>query len=363
VVVLGAGIVGASIAYHLSRRGAAVTLVDRSGPASGATGSSFAWVGAAGGDRGWPGGAADLRASVLGDHRRLEAELPGFAVRWTGSLTWSATTSDGPAPAAGPGQRVVGRAEIAELEPDLRALPPSAVHTPSDGGIDPVAMTTALVRAARALGARVVLDSPVTSLRRGDGRVTGVDCRVGFIPASTVVLAVGAAVGRFGTPLPVSASPALLVRAWAPPGLLSGIVVTPGWEAREVRPGRLVMTAPVTGHETPRDLTDLARGTTRALAEHVAGGDRIRFDSTRLGLRPMPADGAPLIGRPTPHDAVYVAVMHSAVTLAATVGRLVADEIIDGRPVGELANCRPHRFGTPHGPDRPATTPTTGPRA
>ncbi len=216
-------------------------------------------------------------------------------------------------------------------------------------------MTTALVHAARALGARVLLDSAVTSLRRRGGRVTGVDCRAGFIPASTVVLAVGAAVDQFCPPLPVHPSPALLIRAWAPPGLLSDIVVTPGWEAREIRPGRLVMTAPVTGHETPHDLTDLALGTTRSVAEHVVGGDRVRFDSARIGLRPMPVHGAPVIGRPTPDDAVYVAVVHSAVTLVPTVGRLVADEIIDGGPVGELTNCRPHRFSSPHGggPDAP----------
>jgi glycine/D-amino acid oxidase-like deaminating enzyme len=46
VVVIGAGIVGASIAYHLARRGAAVTVLDRGQPAGEATEKSFAWINA-----------------------------------------------------------------------------------------------------------------------------------------------------------------------------------------------------------------------------------------------------------------------------------------------------------------------------
>ncbi|WP_279617127.1 FAD-dependent oxidoreductase [Streptomyces regalis] len=64
VVVVGAGIVGASAAYHLARCGAPVTLIDRgAAPATGVTGGSFAWIGGCGGD--WPGGAEDLRAEPV----------------------------------------------------------------------------------------------------------------------------------------------------------------------------------------------------------------------------------------------------------------------------------------------------------
>ena len=51
-----------------------------------------------------------------------------------------------------------------------------------------------------------------------------------------------------------------------------------------------------------------------------------------------------MVGYVTPDQSVYVAVMHSAVTLAPTVGRLVADEVISGAPVAELGRCRPQRF-------------------
>ena len=46
VVVIGAGLVGASVVYHLARLGAPVPLIDRgTTPAAGVTGGSFAWIG------------------------------------------------------------------------------------------------------------------------------------------------------------------------------------------------------------------------------------------------------------------------------------------------------------------------------
>ena len=44
VVIAGAGIIGASIAYHLARRGARVTILEKQRPGAGATQNSFAWI-------------------------------------------------------------------------------------------------------------------------------------------------------------------------------------------------------------------------------------------------------------------------------------------------------------------------------
>lgn len=44
MIVVGAGILGASLAYHLVNRGIKVTVIDKGHPASGATGSSFGWI-------------------------------------------------------------------------------------------------------------------------------------------------------------------------------------------------------------------------------------------------------------------------------------------------------------------------------
>jgi len=60
----------------------------------------------------------------------------------------------------------------------------------------------------------------------------------------------------------------------------------------------------------------------------------------------MPADGLPIIGSLPGLPGCYIAVMHSAVTLAPAAGRLVADELIDALDPEELQGVRPNRFAT-----------------
>jgi glycine/D-amino acid oxidase-like deaminating enzyme len=321
VVVVGAGVVGASIAYHLARSGMPVTLIERASvPAAGVTGTSFGWIGGAGGD--WPGGAQDLRASVIADHRRLENEIPGVAVQWTGSLDWT-------------GQRAgqwIEPDQIHSLEPNLRTVPARAVYSPTDGGVDPVGMTNAMVRAARRLGAHVVLRSAVTTVHP-----RGVSSSTGYHEASTVVLATGADVpaltGSVGMALSVAASPALLVRVAAPADLIRTIVATPDFEARQVRPGELVMTVPVADPGGVEQAVDRLRATFR-------NSGSVRLLGWAIGERPMPP-GGPLVGYLPPGHFVYVAVTHSGVTLAPTLGRLIAQELTTGQPAPELRRCRP----------------------
>jgi glycine/D-amino acid oxidase-like deaminating enzyme len=58
----------------------------------------------------------------------------------------------------------------------------------------------------------------------------------------------------------------------------------------------------------------------------------------------MPADGEPIVGAVAEVPGLYVAVMHSAVALAAAVGRRVAREVVDGTVEPALSGCRPDRF-------------------
>lgn len=331
LVVVGAGIVGASVAYHAARAGAGVTLVEAGQPGAGVTADSFAWIGSSGVRTG-PAGA--LRATATDEYHRLEAELPGLPVTWSGSLSWG--TADDP-PEAGPGQEIVDGATVARLEPAVRRPPPWAVWAPGDGSVDPAGVIEHLVAAARDHGARVRTDTPVTAVRRdAAGRVAGVETATGPLPAATVVLTAGvgttALAATLGIRVPVEESPATLFRFRAPAGLVRAIVNTPDFDLRQVAADRLIAAA-----DSPERTLAAVRSTFR-------GADDVELLSTRIRQRPMPADEVPIIGPVARAPGLYVAAMHPAVTLAAAVGRLVARELIDGTVEPLLAGCRPDRF-------------------
>jgi glycine/D-amino acid oxidase-like deaminating enzyme len=335
IVVVGAGIVGASLAYHLTGHGRPVTLIDAGLPGSGATRASFAWIGR-------PVSSdlpsAALRYLALDDYRRLEAELPGLSIRWSGSLSWDGF-DDTPGPSTD---------DVEALEPHLLDPPAVATHRPEDAATDPVAATDLLAAAARDRGARLLTGTPATALDHRAGTVTGVRTTAGTVPAATVVLAAGtgtvALCAGIGVTLPVEPSPAVLVRLRAAPGLVRTIVATPSLEVRQLDDGTVLAPTAYNGETDQAALLTTARRVRDRFAASFAGAGDTEVISAEIGWRPMPTDGEPVIGPPAGTQGLYVAVMHSAITLAAAVGRLAASEILTARPAPELAGCRPARF-------------------
>ena len=358
VVVVGAGIVGAAVAYEAARAGAAVVLLDRAVPGAGATGSSFAWIG---GPR-----AADtadastpLRRRALAAYRRIERDVPGVQVHWRGSLLWTEQELEDRRP-LGADEHLLEAASIALLEPHLRPPPVRAVRLESDGAVDPVAVTGALVRAAQAHGARLVTSTAVTALRVQDGVVVGVDTTSGHLVSETVVVSAGAQASSLCAPLgvvlPVTRSPALLLRIAAPAGLVRTLLTGPGLEqVREAAEGELWVAAAHDG-DTAQDLERTASEVLEHLRSAFDGAGSVRLLDVRVGERPMPADGLPIVGPVPGAPGGYVAVMHSGVTLAPAVAQLVADEVVHGTRAEELAGLRPLRFVPQTAEDGRSTT-------
>jgi len=349
IVVVGAGIVGAAVAYEAARAGAEVVLLDKSLPASGVTADSFAWIGGPrGGDT--PDASTPLRRTVLPDYRRLEREVPGVRVHWRGTLMWGGEQFAEDC-VLDPDEHLVDATQVGLLEPHLRVRPHRALHLESHGAIDPVAVTQALVRAAQSHGARLMANSAVTALTLrdgdGDGDVVGVRASIGDLPADTVVITAGVDAPMLCAPLgfdlPVAPAPALLMRFTAPPGLVRTLVATPNLEVREAAAGHLLVAAEYVGEIDREDLQRAGEQMLRRLTATFDAAD-IRLVSVRVGTRPMPADQLPIIGPVPGVGGAYVAVMHSGITLAPTVGRLVAAEVVAGIENERLAGLRPSRF-------------------
>jgi glycine/D-amino acid oxidase-like deaminating enzyme len=84
------------------------------------------------------------------------------------------------------------------------------------------------------------------------------------------------------------------------------------------------------------------------VAAYLPAARGARVEAARVGVRPMPPDGHPILG-PLPGLAgFYTAVTHSGVTLGPLLGRLIAAEILTGTPEPRLAPYRPERFAILH---------------
>jgi len=349
VIVVGAGIVGASIAYHLARQGAQVTVLEQSIAAGGVTGRSFAWINTADAE---PGAIQALRALALTDYRRLEHELPDLHINWSGALCYNAAalaaTSARDNLSPGPSLQWLDQAQVAQLEPNLITPPQRARYAPAEGSLDPVAATHALLDGARAHGAEVLEQTPVLGLRLDGGRVIGVDTANGAYPADNVVLAAGCAtpalLAPLGLQLPVQASPSILIRLDAPPGLVKTLISNSEMEIREAADGSLLMAEDYIAASGAQGPDALAQAALLSVRQSLRGAEAVTLRSVEVGQRPMPSDRLPVIGPSAGHPGLYLAVMHPGVILAATVGRLVSEELIHGQTCTALAPCRPSRF-------------------
>lgn len=337
VIVVGAGIVGASLAYHLAIKGAKVTVVEAEGIASGVTGNSFAWINTTHGE---PDPIAPLRGAAIQEYRRLETQLPGLKIQWSGALSYGASSEAS--------ANRIFQSQIRELEPNLRNPPQFASYAAEEGALDAIATTHALIAGAQASGAKVLTQTPVLGFRTHGSTVLGVETAAGVIEADVVVLAAGTGVAKLADllkiSLPIEASPAIFIRYESQPNLVRTLISNPEMEVRQTPEGALLAAEDYLDDTLENPPAAIALRTANAIKNELQGVVSLDLQSARVGFRPMPADGIPIIGYPAQVGGVYVCVMHLGVTLAAIVGRLASEEIVGDKACSALSPCRPDRF-------------------
>jgi glycine/D-amino acid oxidase-like deaminating enzyme len=121
-------------------------------------------------------------------------------------------------------------------------------------------------------------------------------------------------------------------------------VARPDLEVRQQPDGTVLVVTEYRGETSRSALADAARAARQRVMDSFRTREPVSVVSAQIGWRPMPADGEPIIGAERDVPGLYIAVLHSAITLAAAVGRLATDEITTGIEVPELAGCRRTRF-------------------
>ena len=335
VIVIGAGIIGASIAWHLTKAGALVTVIADSAPGGVATPNSFAWINASWGN---PEPYFRLRIRAMAEWKRLANDLPGLPLAWCGGLNLDLPVDRLEAYATehsswGYGVERVGREQVASIEPALVKFPDFALHVAEEGVAEPVGTTKALLADAERHGARI-LSSTVTALAQTDGRITGVDTSHGLFAADEVVIAAGVGspdiAATAGISLPIETPPGLIVHSRPYKKLLNGLVHTEKLHMRQTAEGRIIAGSDFAGGDPGDDPDVTARDLFAVVKAALRGAEGLELDFHTIGYRPNPIDGFPIIGRAEGMEGLYVAVLHSGITLAPAVGLFATREILDG---------------------------------
>lgn len=353
VIVVGAGITGAAVAFRLARAGAHVTVIEAGGIAQAASGRSFGWINAS---FHHDANHYRLRLEGMAAWRRLAGAIGPTGVSWCGCLWWE-EEGQGLARFAGdlaelgyPCRRI-GASEFRALEPAIASPPPESLLLPAEGATDLATAADRLIAAAAGQGARILLGLPVTGFVAGNGGVAGVETLAGRYEADLTILATGTATGTLlaslGEDLPLLKRPGILLRTRPVLPVIRHVLAAPGQELRQTEAGHLLAPASpnhqADAAETLDEVPDLMA--VRALARLSALLPQAKLEADRviLGMRPVPGDGLPAIG-PAKSPGLYLAVMHSGATLGPLAGELVAAEVMSGSPPALLAPYRPARF-------------------
>lgn len=340
IVVIGAGIVGASMTYNLAKRNQDVTLIEcNSTVACEVTEKSFAWINTSGRvlQKYRP-----LYDAALTEYHALEKEIPELKINWHGALTWGV-----PANFESRVQKL-NRQQIIELEPNLMEYPDEAVYAREEGAVDPVWTTKLLADKAEENGAKILFDTKVMKIMIEDAKVVGVHTSNGFIESDVIVLATGAALPELCKPLgldvPVAPSPSIMIRMKSNENLIHTLISNSQFEARQLTDGMLIAAEDYRDESGENGPEAIGKRTFEILRNGLKGGEKLELESIKVGMRPMPVDGYPIVGFYDQIEGLYLIVMHSAITLAPVISRLAASEIIDNVRVEELECCRLSRF-------------------
>lgn len=340
VAICGAGVIGACTAYFLARRGVDVTVIDRAGVASSASGKAGGFL-ALDWCAGSPLDALARRSFAL--HAQFSGEI---AADW-GYRRMTAYSGFVAPPRDRRRHRPSGRGWLSD-----GVIIAGAIGTAETTGIvQPRAFTAAMMRAAQQHGA-VLRDGEVTGLARGktESTIAGVTVGTETIAADAIVIAMGpwsrlvagwlslppvfgrrspSLVYDTGTDVPAEA---LFLEYQEENGEALTVEVFPRAD------GSTHVTAfsdnaplPVDPAAVTPQRDEIER--LRRIAERISPAfDPARIVARQACFRPVTEDGMPLIGKAPHADNVYVATGHNVwgILNAPATGEAMAELIAEG---------------------------------
>ncbi len=382
VAIIGGGIIGTAIAYHLARAGVdQVVLLEKSRLTEGATWHAAGLVGQF---RSQQNLTRLMQTSVRVFEELARETDQDTGWKQTGSLRIAASQerwqelqrSHSAARAIGFAMDLISPAEAKAMYPllDDTGLVGGA-YIADDGHVDPYSATQAFAKGARAHGARIIEGVMVIGLKRPGNRIVQIQTDHGTLSVDTVVNAAGLWARQVGRMAGVEI-PAGIVRhqflvteksQLVPDGLPSlrdpdgnyyakpepGALALGGWEADpppvDPRDG---FPWDCARHLFDADLDRMAEFFTAA-AERIPVLNELGVRTVINGPIPISPDGEPVMGPAPGLDNFFVACgFTSGIAASGGAGQAMANWIIDGDPGLDLWAFDIRRFGPLHAESR-----------
>lgn len=382
VAILGGGLVGCATAWFLARRGLSVIVIESGDLNQGASGRNagslhfqleprMTDVLRSSPER--LGQLVPLSLQAIDDWRTLpEAVDADLEVAMHGGLLVAETAEDVELlerkgvleQRVGLPSEMLDRSGLARIAPYLGVSVCGAAYCSVEGHANPRLVTPALARAAQRAGARLAVGMTYRGARRAAGAwelsVTAEDGRTLELCARHLVVATGAWSGpvleSLGAPLPLRPIPLTMSvtertrpaighliqhmsRHLSLKQLKSGNVIVGGsW------PSRLRWSGEVAGQSDNELLPQSIIGNFVVARDIVPLVSSLHVLRSWSGIASDTPDHLPLLGRVPGLIDAYVAAGGSTFTLGPTVGRLLSELIVDGRPTLSIAPFDPGRF-------------------
>lgn len=366
ILVIGAGVIGSSVAYHLAKQGAQVLVVER---AEIAVEPAASWASAGSVRRqGRDPAEAKLAVEAIERWRTLEEELGAdLQYRRGGNLLLAENEEE----AAQLKDFVreqqehgfhdvvfVDRKQALSIVPGLNDMVLAGSYSPADGQADPALTTRAFAAAAQRHGATYWTNTVCRTLLTQGERIIGADTGRGEVRAGTVVLAAGAwsldLARAIGIELAVKVVAFQMIRSTTSvPGRLQPVVSAIGrlLSLKQLNTGAFLLGGGWVGELTQdgrsyKLLPQQIQGNWQTACELLPEVGLQKIEQAWCGLEAQSVDELPLIGPLPERTGVFLALGFSGhgFAISPAVGRAVAD-CLAGRATPELDGLWAERSG------------------
>jgi len=374
VIIIGGGVIGSSIAYHLAKRKIKAVLLERDNLASGA---SKACDGLVFLQSKKPGVHLELALASKKKFDHLKEELD-FDIEYKNHGGMVIIENEQELQAMkrfvkkqqdiGLNVSLLDTDQSRKMEPALSEKILGSTFSPLDGQVNPMLLTYAFIRAAKKLEAKVLTHVEITGIKLKSGKVRSIITTKGQITTDTIVNATGAdaeSIGRLvDLNIPIKPRRGQILVTEAAPQFLGRGLLSAGYIAAKFDPalakthgvgismdqtssGNLLLgsTREFVGFDkrtTYEGITNILRNTSKIIPRLK----NMHIIRSFAGLRPYTPDGLPILGKIQDIEGFIMAAGHEGdgMALSPITGELIAELIDTGKTRISLDPFRLERF-------------------